>query len=198
MPAKSHLLTLLRPLAIAILLALAARAFFKLYAIPSSSMAPTLQVGDQIVVTPYRTPFSEVPLHGDVVVFRSPLHRDELMVKRIIATPGDLIETREGRVFLCGHALAEPYLRDAMSNGAINPQIIPANCYFVAGDNRANSLDSRNWGVLPRDMILGRARLVLWSSGDGNGAPRAVAATRSRSVLSPHPVRWDRLFKAIY
>src|SRR5437660_3454382 len=107
MPAKSHLRTLLQPLLVAVALAFAARAFFKLYAIPSQSMTPTLQSGDQIIVTPYR--FAQ-PEHGDVVVFRSPLRADELMVKRIIATPGDLIETHAGRVFVGGHVLAEPYV----------------------------------------------------------------------------------------
>jgi len=198
MPAKSHLITILRPLAIAVALALVVRAaFVRMYAIPSPSMAPTLRSGDQIIVTPYRFPFADQPEQGDVIVFRSPLRADELMVKRIIATPGDLIETHAGRVFVRGHALAEPYVARQAASGTIAPQIIPAGCYFVAGDNRENSLDSRSWGVLPRTAIAGRARMILWSWGDGGGSPRADAAPRANGALKPQPLRCDRLFKVI-
>src|SRR5205085_4557601 len=125
-------------------------AFFRVYAIPSASMAPTLQPGDQIVVTPYRVPFASAPRRGDVVVFRSPFRRDELLIKRIIATPGDLIASDAGRVTIGGHPIAEPYLQRPAASGVIAPQIVPACCYFVAGDNRENSWDSRSWGPLPR------------------------------------------------
>jgi len=198
MPGKSHVVTILRPLAIAVALGVVIRiAFIGMYAIPSASMAPTLQAGDQIVVTPYRMPFDGRPQQGDVVVFRSPLHADEMMVKRIIATPGDLVETHAGRVFVRGHALAEPYVAKQAASGTIAPQIIPADCFFVAGDNRENSLDSRSWGVLPRDMIVGRARMVLWSWGNGSSEPRADAATREPHALPSQPLRCDRMFKLI-
>ena len=129
---------ILQPLAIALTLAFAARAAVRIYAIPSASMAPTLQVGDRIIVTPYRT---DAPARGDVVVFRAPIASNELMVKRIAGTPGDAIEAGAGRIV-----------------------IVPAGCYFVVGDNRQDSFDSRHWGPLPRDLIVGRARIVLWSS----------------------------------
>lgn len=135
---------ILTPLAIALALAFAARAAVHIYTIPSASMAPTLQVGDHIFVTRY----AGAPKRGDVIVFRTPVSTNELMVKRIAGTPGDAVEAGAGRVV-----------------------IVPAGCYFVVGDNRADSFDSRNWGVLPRDLIVGRARLVLWSS---------VAATHDR------------------
>ena len=153
----STLRLILQPLAIAIVLAAAVRSFVHIYAVPSASMAPTLDVGDHIIVTPYLR--HAQPSRGDIVVFRAPPSRD-VVVKRVLATPGDLIESRNGRVILCGHALAEPYLHDPAASGEIHPQIIPAGCYFVMGDNRANSLDSRAWGVLPRDLIIGRAHVV--------------------------------------
>jgi len=128
---------ILTPLAVALALAFAARAAVRIYSIPSASMAPTLQAGDHIVVTPYHG----TPQRGDVIVFRAPASSGELMVKRIAGTPGDAVEAGAGRVV-----------------------IVPAGCYFVIGDNRQDSFDSRNWGVLPRDLIIGRARLVLWSS----------------------------------
>ena len=96
---KSALRLVAEPLAIAIVLAFGVRAAMRLYVIPSSSMAPTLVPGDHIVVTPYR--FGKKPNRGDVIVFRSPRTADELMIKRVIGTPGDLVETRAGRVIVC-------------------------------------------------------------------------------------------------
>jgi len=187
--------TIFRPLAIAIACALVVRgAFFRVYAIPSASMAPTLQPGDQIVVTPYRAPFARVPRRGDVVVFRSPLGRDELLIKRIIAAPGDLIASQDGRVTIGGHTLAEPYVQRDGASGVIAPQIVPAGCYFVAGDNREDSWDSRSWGVLPHELVAGRARLVLWSW-SGSPEPRANAA--AMNAPGAHTVHPRRLFKRI-
>jgi signal peptidase I len=178
---KSLLRVIIEPLAIAIALALIVRtAFFRIYVIPSPSMVPTLEVGDHIVVTPLR---DAAPQRGDVIVFRAPNGADELMVKRIIATPGDLIESRAGRVLVGGHALAEPYLREPAASGALQSLIVPANAYFVMGDNRANSYDSRNWGVLPRDLVVGRVQMVLWSSGYSPSEPAAHASTRGASLL---------------
>src|SRR5207245_9733614 len=134
------------------------------------SMEPTLQPGDQLVVTPYRC---ELPKRGDVIVFHSPIHSEELLIKRIAGVAGDLVEGRDGRL------------------------IVPAGCYFVLGDNRANSFDSRQWGVLSRNLIVGRARLVLWSSNAATLEPRANAAPRWRSALPSHSLPLDRLFKPI-
>jgi len=139
---KSMTRLILEPLAIAVALALLVReGLFRIYAIPSESMAPTLQPGDHILVTPYY-PFGAPPLRGDVVVFREPANDDELMVKRIVGGPGDLVNAGGG-----------------------NAQIVPAGHFFVMGDNRGNSSDSRSWGPLPAKLVVGRARLVLWSSG---------------------------------
>jgi signal peptidase I len=175
---KSPIRLIVEPLAIAIVLAFFVRAALRLYVIPSSSMAPTLIAGDHIVVTPYR--FSNKPQNGDVIVFRSPRASDELMVKRVIGTPGDLVETREGRVMVRGHAIAEGYVAAQASTGVIAPQIIPADCYYVLGDNRADSLDSRSWGLLPRSSVLGRARMILWSS-------EAPVASREPGVAGATP-----------
>ncbi len=186
MTQKSALRLIIEPLAIAIVLAFGVRAALRLYVIPSSSMAPTLVPGDHIVVTPYR--FGKKPNRGDVIVFRSPRAVDELMIKRVIGTPGDLVETRAGRVIVCGHALTEPYVTAQASSGAISPQIIPADSYFVLGDNRADSLDSRSWGVLPKNAVLGRARMILWSSGViGSRESGVVAAAPSPTPDTRHP-----------
>lgn len=195
---KSALRLVVEPLAIAIVLAIAVRAALHIYVIPSSSMAPTLVPGDHIVVTPYR--FTSRPVRGDVIVFRSTRDAGDLLVKRVIGTPGDLVETRAGQVIVSGHAVPEPYVAAQAMTGFITPQIIPADCYFVLGDNRADSLDSRSWGVLPRALVVGRARMVLWSSetgvgGRGSGVVAASAPTPD--TRHPAPDRPSRLFKLI-
>ena len=197
---KSPIRLILEPMAIAIVLALLARGAFRMYAIPSASMAPTLQVGDHILVTPYRTPFlADRPERGDVVVFRSPLDPNELLVKRVVAVPGDLLESRAGRVSIGNHAFPEPYLLTPAESGAISAQIVPADSYFVMGDNRANSYDSRNWGALPRELVVGRARMILWSSGDGSSQPTAQAATLSHPLFpTASAIRADRIFRCIH
>ncbi len=198
MQPKSAIRLIIEPLAIAIALAFLARATIRIYVIPSFSMAPTLMAGDHIVVTPYR--FRSEPQAGDVIVFRSPHAVGELMVKRVIGTPGDLVETREGRVIVRGHTLAESYLAAQASTGLIPPQLIPADSYFVLGDNRTDSLDSRSWGLLPRADVLGQARLILWSSpgGVGSGDWGVVAASSPTTHNPPPtPLRADRLFKLI-
>lgn len=183
--------TFLQPIAIAIVLAVAVRSVVRIYAIPSASMLPTLQVGDHIVVVR-----DGGPQRGDVVVFHSPGSYDELLVKRIVATPGDLVGSSNGRLTIGGHALVEPYLAEVAASGSIAPQIIPANCYFVLGDNRGNSFDSRQWGVLPRDLLVGRAVMVLWSSGSGTSDPHADASTIAPSPLEPG-LRLERMFRRI-
>lgn len=196
-PHKSAFRLIVEPMAIAIVLAFFVRATLRLYVIPSSSMAPTLLAGDHIVVTPYR--FSSTPRRGDVIVFRSPRSAEQLMIKRVVGTPGDLVETRGGRVIVRGHAVAEPYVA-AQASTFVAPQIIPADSYFVLGDNRSDSLDSRSWGALPRSFVLGRARMILWSSSQGVGSGEwGVVAAFSPTPHAPPPTPSleARLFKLI-
>ncbi len=183
--------TFLQPIAVAIVLAVAVRSMVRIYAIPSASMLPTLHVGDHIVVIR-----DSGPEPGDVVVFHAPDASDELMVKRIVARAGDLVGSTNGRLTIGGHVLAEPYLAEAAATGTIVPQIVPANCYFVLGDNRGNSFDSRQWGVLPRERLVGRAVMVLWSSGSAGSDPPANASTVVPSPLVPG-IRLERMFKRI-
>jgi signal peptidase I len=180
---KSLVRTITEPLAIAIALGLAVRAALHIYAIPSESMAPTLVAGDQIVVTRY---FRNLPQRGDVIVFESLTTPDELMVKRVIAGPGELIDSRLGRVRVSGYTLPEPYVLRTGASGAIAAQLIPADSYFVMGDNREDSSDSRSWGVVPRSRIVGRARLVLWSSSASIGETARADAKSDASARPLH------------
>lgn len=176
MPQKSIVRLLLQPLLIAVVLALALRCVIDIYSIPSDSMEPALLAGDHILVTPYR--FGAAPDRGQVVVFRSPQNVREFVVKRVIALPGDVVATTSsGVVTIGGRRVPEPYLRQSVTSGTIAPQIVPGGCYFVMGDNRRDSLDSRSWGVLPGNLIVGRARLVLWSSGGGGTVPAAFRSS---------------------
>lgn len=191
MRTKSLLRTVLEPLAVAVALALVARAAVHIYSIPSRSMVPTLEAGDQIVVTRY---LRSEPERGHVIVFRSPLAGGELLVKRVIAVPGDLIDSRLGRVRIGGHTLPEPYVLQAATTGAIEPQIVPAGTYYVLGDNRGDSIDSRSWGYVPRNHVVGRARMILWSA-NMLDAGRA-SASPSQPAMAMRPKR-ARLFKCI-
>lgn len=191
----SLLRTILQPLAVALALGFLVRTAVHLYAIPSASMAPTLEAGDQIVVTRY---FRGAPQRGDVVVFESLSVPDELMVKRVIAVPGDLIDSRLGRVRISGYTLSEPYLLRQASSGAVAAQIVPADSYFVMGDNREDSSDSRSWGVVPRPRIVGRARMTLWRTatpsasiaGDAARAAAGSGSTTSRVRTSGALFKW--------
>jgi signal peptidase I len=191
MRTKSLLRTLLQPIGIAVALAVVVRGAVHIYSIPSASMSPTLEVGDRIVVTRY---FGADPERGHVIVFQSPRDDRELLVKRVIGVPGDLIDARLGRVRIGEHTIPEPYLLRQAASGAIEAQLVPSNCYYVLGDNRDESLDSRSWGFVPRERVIGRARLVLWSSPieDGN----AVSAATPENA-APHSVHSARVFKWI-
>lgn len=171
---------ILEPIVLAVVLALVVRGFVHLYTIPSSSMMPTLTPGDHIVVTPYAA--GTQPHRGDVIVFR---RGDKVLVKRVIATEGELISSRLGRIVIGGHAVAEPYIAQQGASGEIDPQIIPHDCYFVMGDNRASSFDSRSWGVLPGSAVIGRARLVLWSSPSGTGTAASATIASALRLFRP-------------
>ncbi len=190
---KSILRIVIEPLAVAVVLACAVRATLSLYTIPSASMRPTLETGDHIIVTPYR---GTMPARGDIIVFRAPDHPAEFRVKRVIALPGDFLDTTAGRVRIGGHALSEPYLLKQSETGSIPPQLVPAQSLFVMGDNRADSVDSRNWGALPSELVMGRVRMVLWSS-PGGGESVAGAATRSGARSAGVRFKLSRIFKCV-
>ena len=145
--------------------------------IPSPSMVPTLQVGDRIMVNKLSYDLHGVH-RGDIVVFkRPPLEEQDFpdLVKRVIGLPGETISTENGHVYINGKQLKEPWLANIPSSytGALpddqhqqfnmpGPFKIPAGEYFVMGDNRTDSEDSRFFGPIPKSLIVGRAMAVVW------------------------------------
>lgn len=215
------------------------------FRIPSGSMEPTLLVGDFLLVEkqvgPETWPHIFAPLgevhRGDIVIFRYPVDPAMHLVKRVVGLPGDRIRLREGRVFVNGRVLDEPYaiytpapedsyrdefprmdradpgvdarwwaeMRSRIVNGEL---VVPQDSYFVLGDNRNNSEDSRYWGFVPRAAIVGKPVLIYFSLNDadtatpgqpearampGNGEPKP----RSASPTWLNFARWDRTFKVV-
>lgn len=187
-------------LGIALIAALMARGtLFSAFSIPSASMRPTLEIGDHVLVTPYRHAWGRrSPARGEVVVFRSPLDESHFYTKRVVAVPGDLFEIRNGRARINGVTLSEPYVAEDSRSGERGAEIIPVERYFVMGDHRSDSFDSRAWGTVPESLIVGRAQIIFWSAQDSNHWPRASASTtRDRSAPSGSSIRWSRLLTAI-
>lgn len=171
-------------LAVALVLALVIRTFVvQAFKIPSESMVETLLVGDHLLVNKFsygvKLPFSEKvvldvgnPAHGDVIVFEYPENRDLDYIKRIIGLPGDVIELKNNVVYRNGQKIDEPYKRvDATpvpgARMTYGPVTVPENQYFVMGDNRDHSQDSRYWGFVPREYIRGKAWVLYWSWAGG-------------------------------
>lgn len=184
-PKKSALREYGEAILIAIIIALFVRTFLvQAYKIPSGSMRDTLLLGDYILVDKITYKFA-APKRGDVVVFKYPLQDNETgivksltetyelivlrkkvqrkdYIKRVIAVPGDVIAGRDGAVYVNDEVCDEPYVKgnDATPFG---PYKVPEDSYFVMGDNRSDSRDSRDWGYVERGLIKGRAMFIYWS-----------------------------------
>ena len=138
--------------------------------IPSGSMIPTLKIGDRVLVNKFIYRFTE-PERGDIALFEDQQGGGDPLIKRVVGLPGDELELRDGEVYIDGAPLEEPYLkRDACKPGlpktcSFGPVTVPKGHYFMMGDNRTNSLDSRFFGPVPEDDILGEALVRFWPPG---------------------------------
>jgi signal peptidase I len=151
----------------------------KPYRIPSASMEPTLhcarpvsgceaRVADRVIANRlvYRL---RAPRRGEIIVFEAPAQvgaacgTEGTFIKRIVGLPGEKVSMRNGYVFINGVRLDEPYLRPGYRDGETGQWArIPSAYYFVVGDNRTMSCDSRRWGFVPRNNIIGRAEVIYW------------------------------------
>lgn len=128
------------------------------YTISSNSMEPTLEQGNHILVNRLSYQYNS-PSRGDIVVFAYPKDTSRTFVKRVIAVEGETIELKGNQVFVNGTLVQEPYLKEG-DYPPFEAETIPANNVFVLGDNRKESGDSREWGVLPKSYIIGKAWLI--------------------------------------
>lgn len=221
-PKKSIVRDYSEALLIAMIFVNFARIFvFQAFKIPTGSMVDNLLIGDHIVVNKFiygaPGPFDDAfPMReigrGDIVVFRFPQEPATDFVKRVIALPDETVMIRDKTVWIDGVPLDEPYARfedpgvfgaredlpqPYRSRDQFGPYVVPRDGYFVMGDNRDRSNDSRYWGPVPRELIKGRAFLVYWSY---RGAPIAEGATPAEKLRQLAGVvihflpgtRWDR------
>ena len=151
------------------------------FKIPSGSMLETLQIGDHLLVNKFlyglKVPFKDAyivrgkdPQIGDIIVFRYPKDPSLDFIKRIVGVPGDTLEMKNKELYRNGLKVEEPFTRHTQplimtpQRDNWGPITIPADEYFVMGDNRDESLDSRFWGTVPRTAIHGKAWIIYWSS----------------------------------
>ena len=213
---------------IAVILALFVRTWVvQAFKIPTGSMENNLLIGDHLLVnkfifgpTPLAIGRAVLPVRpierGDIVVFKYPDEPDRDFIKRVIGLPGETIELKNKKVHVNGKPLDEPYVHflTPPSNDyqevtsydlreRFGPVTVPADQYFVMGDNRDNSQDSRYWGFLPRHYVKGKALMIYWSyeSGREDYLEEGLVATLKRlgSVVTHFftKTRWERLFNQI-
>ena len=132
--------------------------------VQGQSMEPNLHTNQRLVVEKISYHFRE-PRRGDVVVFRHPRWGSEMLIKRVIALPGERVEIRGGKVYINGYPLDEPYLTQPTTRD-YGPIVVPPGHVFVLGDNRGFSNDSRAFGPVPIKDIVGRALFSYWPPGE--------------------------------
>ncbi len=128
--------------------------------VDGTSMEPTLHSGQRLVIEKVSYHFA-APGRGEVVVLKIPGREEAALIKRVVATAGDVIAIRNGRVYLNGAVLEEPYLSQ-FTPGDLPSTVVPDGYIFVLGDNRGASNDSRTFGMIPTDHLVGRAILSYW------------------------------------
>lgn len=130
--------------------------------VEGTSMQPRLVDQERIFVNRFIYRFAEIH-RGDIVVFWYPRDRSKSFIKRVVGVPGDEVEIRNGSVNINGQKVDEPYLKpEFRDHDSLRKEIIPADHFFVLGDHRNSSNDSRNWGYVPRDLIYGKAVFRYW------------------------------------
>jgi signal peptidase I len=205
MTQKSKTREYIESLVIAAIIAFLVRGFIvQAFKIPSSSMESTLLIGDHLLVNRLsyvvKIPFTDFvlfrignPERGDVIVFRYPTDRSKDFIKRVVAKPGDVVEIRDKVVFINGKEARNPHAQFAeqtiipaqfSQRDNIKPITVPKDSYFVLGDNRDRSLDSRFWGFVHQNDLVGRAFIIYFS-------------WNNEAESAAQHVRWSRIGKLI-
>lgn len=204
MTKKKFIKEYLEPILIAVLIALFIRTFVvQAFKIPSSSMEPTLQIGDHLLVNKFvygvRVPFTNTklfqwkdPERGDVIVFIYPKDPSKDFIKRVIGVEGDRVEIVQNKIYINGKLLNDPWghysekgdFFKVQSMERFGPVAVPKGSLFVLGDNRDNSQDSRFWGFVNVNAVRGKAMIIYFSWND-----------QSRDLLNK--IRWDRFARLI-
>jgi signal peptidase I len=227
---KSTLREYFEAMVTAVILAFFIRTFVvQAFKIPTGSMENNLLIGDHLLVNKFvdaPTPASRIERallpfgtikRGDVLVFKYPVEPDRDFIKRVIGLPGETVEVREKKVYIDGKALDEPYVHFLSSSGPeqfreitatdvrenFRAVTVPPDQYFMMGDNRDNSADSRYWGFLRRDLIKGKAVVIYWSyQSDREDYQAEGAGEVAKDLISTFAhfftrTRWDRMFHQI-
>jgi signal peptidase I len=219
---KSTLREYFESIVIAVILALFIRTFVvQAFKIPTGSMENNLLIGDHLLVNKFvfaptasaveRAVLPVAPIRrGEVVVFKYPEEPERDFIKRVIGLPGETLEVREKKVYINGSPLDEPYVHflqpPSTTHGESSmhevtsydvrerygPVTVPDDQYFVMGDNRDNSQDSRYWGFMPRDYVKGRALVIYLSLDNSSGD-----SLPSMFVNFFTNTRWHRMFRQI-
>ena len=197
---KKFIKEYIEPIVIAVLIALFIRAFIvQAFKIPSSSMEPTLLVGDYLLVNKFiygvRIPYSDIkffeykkPKRGDIIVFIFPKDRKKDFIKRVIGTEGEKVTLLHNKIYIDDKLIDDPWGHFTIPRSSIEdygPVKVPEGSLFVMGDNRDNSQDSRFWGFVKTNEVKGKAFIVYFS-----------LDWDARNLLNK--VRWIRLGKLIY
>ncbi|HJZ70311.1 MAG TPA: signal peptidase I [Vicinamibacterales bacterium] len=228
---KSTLREYFESIVIAVILALFIRTFVvQAFKIPTGSMEENLLIGDHLLVNKFifaptvsAIERAVLPVgtirRGDVIVFKYPEEPERDFIKRVIGLPGETVELKEKKVYINGKGLDESYVHFLQPPGQnsefhevtsfdvrerYGPVTVPPDHFFVMGDNRDNSQDSRYWGFLPRDYVKGKALIIYWSyesdredyADDGAGATLKGLISVFAHFFTR--TRWDRMFHQIH
>ena len=228
---KSTVREYFESIVIAVILALFVRTFvLQAFKIPTGSMENNLLIGDHLLVNKFTfaptaarveramLPTGEIR-RGDILVFKYPVEPERDFIKRVIGLPGETLELRQKRIYINGKPLDEPYVHfldapqrtselaevtssDVREN--YGPVTVPPDQYFMMGDNRDNSADSRYWGFMPRDYVKGKALLIYWSyesEREDYEDESAGATIKGLASVFMHfftKTRWDRVGHLIH
>jgi signal peptidase I len=208
---KSTLREYFESIVIAVILAFFIRTFVvQAFKIPTGSMEENLLIGDHLLVNKFvygatesRIERALLPMgtirRGDVIVFKFPEQPDRDFIKRVIGLPGETVEMREKKIYINGKPLDEPYVHFLLPPGAqsefsevtstdvrdnYRPVQVPPDHYFMMGDNRDNSQDSRYWGFMPMSYVKGQALFIYFSLQEGESLPGGI--------------RWSRILNRVH